>query len=169
MSARKSFSFFLSGNWRRKSVSLLFLLQACWIPRLIASIKNQQHQVKTFSYHITLTFSSVSRSSTYKFPVITFSPSEYSRTILFWGQLISNLNSICKINTYLLYKVTYSKIPVIRTWTAFGDHYSAYYRYYINYIIFLCWTCCSINILLKMRKIVISLDLRFHLQDLIIL
>ena len=37
-----------------------------------------------------------------------------------WGQLISNLNSICNLNLLLLHDLMYSQVLSIRTWTFLG-------------------------------------------------
>lgn len=35
---------------------------------------------------------------------------------LFWGQLIRNLNSICNLNSFLPFNLTFSQLPGIRKW-----------------------------------------------------
>ena len=43
--------------------------------------------------------------------------------------LISNLESICSLNSSLTCNITYSQAPGFRTGSSFGDHCSSYYRY----------------------------------------
>lgn len=62
--------------------------------------------------HLSLTGSSfLHSSSTFKDPCDSLGPPGYSRIILFQGHLMSNLNSICKLNSPLPYSLTYSQVP----------------------------------------------------------
>lgn len=42
------------------------------------------------------------------------------------SSVFSNLNSFCNLNSTVLYNITYSQVPGMRTGTSLGSHYSAY-------------------------------------------
>lgn len=47
-------------------------------------------------------------------------------------QLINNFNSVCSLNSLLLYKVTYLQAIGIKTWISLGGHYSAYHKFQVH-------------------------------------